>query len=221
MCFPYLLDLFLSWIPRALVMSSVHMGVCCDVCCEENIRGLRQACLVCEDYDLCEKCFQNKRFNNDHLPYHPTQPILPFDEFIETLHPLTADEIRVFRCPYCGDKEFNIKELLEHCRKYHEAGSHRVRCPICVTYGIKNKQNRLLEGTLANHLVNDHVEVEIGELASEISQCPICIDDMNLDAPSCRPLLCGHHFHIRCIVRWLRRSMNCPVCRAPVELPLG
>ena len=30
---------------------------------------------------------------------------------------------------------------------------------------------------------------------------------------------CNHKFHAGCISYWLIRSLNCPVCRAPVAIP--
>ena len=36
--------------------NAVHLNVVCDGCEMANIRGSRFKCLVCDDYDLCEKC---------------------------------------------------------------------------------------------------------------------------------------------------------------------
>ena len=36
--------------------NAVHLNIVCDGCEMVNIRGSRFKCLVCDDYDLCEKC---------------------------------------------------------------------------------------------------------------------------------------------------------------------
>ena len=38
----------------------VHGSVKCDGCSEEPIKGIRFKCRVCEDYDLCTRCFQRR-----------------------------------------------------------------------------------------------------------------------------------------------------------------
>ncbi|MBA2367440.1 MAG: hypothetical protein H0V82_00265 [Candidatus Protochlamydia sp.] len=32
-------------------------------------------------------------------------------------------------------------------------------------------------------------------------------------------LICQHTFHKECIVEWLKRKHNCPICRAKIEIP--
>ena len=42
--------------------------------------------------------------------------------------------------------------------------------------------------------------------------CIVCICDIE-DNDECKKLNCGHMFHIDCIDNWLRRSLECPMCR--------
>ncbi|PRQ35851.1 putative transcription factor C2H2 family [Rosa chinensis] len=42
--------------------------------------------------------------------------------------------------------------------------------------------------------------------------CVICMDDFNVGRDASR-LPCLHIFHRNCIVDWLRRNHNCPICR--------
>ncbi|VDK74288.1 unnamed protein product [Litomosoides sigmodontis] len=42
-------------------------------------------------------------------------------------------------------------------------------------------------------------------------QCHICWDVLYLNR--CSATRCGHTFHLPCIMRWLRNSETCPVCR--------
>jgi len=42
--------------------------------------------------------------------------------------------------------------------------------------------------------------------------CIVCICDIE-DNDECKKLDCGHMFHIGCIDNWLRRTLECPMCR--------
>ena len=46
---------------------------------------------------------------------------------------------------------------------------------------------------------------------SDIMTCVICLDDFYGDEQEA--LRCGHHFHTKCIQRWLSRNPSCPQCR--------
>lgn len=49
----------------------------------------------------------------------------------------------------------------------------------------------------------------------EIQECMICydlIDEINMNK-----LVCGHEFHDKCICKWLKNDMSCPLCRYKIE----
>jgi hypothetical protein len=51
--------------------------------------------------------------------------------------------------------------------------------------------------------------------AKQEEECSICTETM---VGACRRLPCKHAFHAPCVDNWiLRRSANCPNCRAPVQ----
>ena len=43
-------------------------------------------------------------------------------------------------------------------------------------------------------------------------ECSICLDTYVVNE-GVRDLKCNHRFHKKCIDKWFKRSLNCPVCR--------
>lgn len=44
------------------------------------------------------------------------------------------------------------------------------------------------------------------------TECAICLTGIE-DGETCRVFRCNHIFHKRCIDSWLRKKLNCPICR--------
>ena len=52
----------------------------------------------------------------------------------------------------------------------------------------------------------------------KVSQCTVCLEDIgNQDAVLTTP--CGHVHHTKCIMKWLKTSHVCPLCRSQLRLP--
>lgn len=62
---------------------------------------------------------------------------------------------------------------------------------------------------------------DAGQAAEEASSCScaICIKDF-ATGDEVRKLPCSHFFHAGCIDEWLRRCIDCPLCKANVNMPL-
>ncbi|ESR58400.1 RING-type domain-containing protein [Citrus sinensis] len=55
----------------------------------------------------------------------------------------------------------------------------------------------------------------------EDAECSICLGEYQ-DKEVLRIMpQCGHSFHLACIDIWLRKKTTCPVCRLPLQDPLG
>ena len=49
----------------------VNYGCVCDYCGKKNFTEYRYKCLICQDYDLCGKCFEERRTTKEHVFGHP------------------------------------------------------------------------------------------------------------------------------------------------------
>jgi hypothetical protein len=52
---------------------------------------------------------------------------------------------------------------------------------------------------------------------TELPNCPICISDIKIKEETIL-LPCGHMYHSKCVIEWLKQNNTCPVCR--FELPI-
>jgi len=48
-------------------------------------------------------------------------------------------------------------------------------------------------------------------VVSTMGTCAICLE-VARDQTAC-----GHHFHVACLAKWLRKCTTCPVCRRTVS----
>lgn len=44
-------------------------------------------------------------------------------------------------------------------------------------------------------------------------ECSICLDDINKKKNLLKTLKCNHIFHKRCINKWMKTSIQCPLCK--------
>lgn len=51
----------------------------------------------------------------------------------------------------------------------------------------------------------------IPELEEEENVCSICLDEFSDSDPSAQTV-CGHGYHLQCIMQWAQRSRECPLC---------
>lgn len=127
-------------------------GLCliCDTCRVGSILGKRYTCLICNLYDQCETCYKTKRQNQNHMPYHPMQLVLPKKLYL-------GQTLSIYRCPFCGEEGFNPTTLADHCQELHaESQAVRVRCPICSVCRLPFQEYHLLNDSLLDHLKNYH-----------------------------------------------------------------
>ena len=108
-----------------------HTGIKCKICERKNFNLDRYACIICKEYDLCGKCFEDKRVNLDHLRSHPlirfSDPNQIFGESIDGKKNLNYEEVKnMFRsyehldadCNCCKNKIVGIRFKCDECRDF-------------------------------------------------------------------------------------------------------
>lgn len=46
-----------------------------------------------------------------------------------------------------------------------------------------------------------------------MSECPICYEEIETHKYT---TMCGHDFHLFCLLKWVREHQNCPMCRSEI-----
>jgi len=49
----------------------MNVGIKCDGCSDQNFYGYRYKCLICENFDFCGQCFEERKTAKDHELGHP------------------------------------------------------------------------------------------------------------------------------------------------------
>jgi len=136
---------------------SRHESVSCDNCLQNNFEGIRYKCLICHDYDLCERCYSRGAATGNHRPDHPMQSILTHHD--SNLYHRGDSDPDCYTCPYCGQFGFKLSDLATHIATVHRGEVKDVLCPVCAVTS-STEPNRMFASSddLLNHLDIDHVQ---------------------------------------------------------------
>ena len=83
-------------------------------------------------------------------------------------------------------------------------------------------ENAVLKAAMELQKKSDQLDRVLEEVTTcDVEPCSICHDDLDANCQVVR-LPCGHHFHRKCVKKWLlsRASHSrCPLCNQVVEVP--
>ncbi|XP_077548660.1 E3 ubiquitin-protein ligase KCMF1-like [Haemaphysalis longicornis] len=133
---------------------SCHEGVSCNACSRPSFRGKRYKCLICFDYDLCERCYEEGVTDTAHKTEHAVQCILTQVDLELYYGAEDAKQVQSFTCPMCATMGFTLTGLREHLTSEHTETEMHVVCPVCAATPGGNPNN--VTGDLAAHLALEH-----------------------------------------------------------------
>ena len=65
-------------------------------------------------------------------------------------------------------------------------------------------------------LISLFISISVSASNLQEDSCPVCMEILGDRKKSETQTLCNHKFHTLCLLKWFRRSSNCPLCRLPV-----
>ncbi|EDS31093.1 conserved hypothetical protein [Culex quinquefasciatus] len=126
---------------------------------------------------------------------------------------------RIYRCPFCGEDDFSVGGLANHCFKLHvDCKMSSIRCPICVVCRLQIEDDSLPKGSFFDHLMMVHglfPKADRQQEPEEPTECTVCKLELDGEAAAKKYYQCSHDcFHDRCIRFWLSSNPICPICHA-------
>ena len=112
----------------------IHSYTLCDFCKTDPIEGDRYCCTICDDYDLCSKCFCAGRHNKKHEPYHPCLCIPHEINMAEREKFISESRLHVLAKKYANNETNAICDLQP--RNRHELIGIRIKCDSCYDFDM-------------------------------------------------------------------------------------
>ena len=129
------------------------------------------------------------------------------------VHNREDDELDAVQCQVCLD-------VVPGSRMVQLGGCEHAFCSTCVA---KHVSSRAAEDCAISCLAHGCATILAPprrvSAIDEADTCAICLCCEGMAAGDTTTLHCGHSFHSGCIARWLKRSGQCPTCRAFIQAP--
>lgn len=83
---------------------------------------------------------------------------------------------------------------------------------------LMNRGSDIKESIITSDMLNEYLENNTSNcISNDNIDCCICLDKLEENHKSIA-LECSHRFHMSCISNWLKKELNCPLCRKIIEL---
>ncbi|XP_028128901.2 E3 ubiquitin-protein ligase KCMF1-like [Diabrotica virgifera virgifera] len=136
-------------------------GFSCNSCQIQVLLGQRYKCLVCYDYDLCEKCYEHEAKINGHKTDHPFQGLITRsdpEDGVEESETLVNLKLPNYTCPICCSTGFTDGTLQDHVIADHKNNNFKVICPLCAA--MPGRDPNLITDDFPGHLTLKHMHSE-------------------------------------------------------------
>ena len=81
-----------------------------------------------------------------------------------------------------------------------------------------NRSSDIQECIITTDALNEYLDNNTSNsISNDNTDCCICLDKFEENHKSI-VLECSHRFHRSCISNWLKKELNCPLCRKNIEL---
>lgn len=111
-----------------------------------------------------------------------------------------------------GKKTKNIIEIVKREKLEEKA---KIEADIHIYRHIKKDDKKLKIALKQEEKIKEQLEqLDIRCVSMLKDSCPICREKLNIPVlePSCQNLFCGE-----CLLTWLQKKQNCPMCRATID----
>lgn len=83
---------------------------------------------------------------------------------------------------------------------------------------LMNRRSEIQESIITSGKLNEYLDNNTSNsISNDYIDCCICLDKFDENHKSI-VLECNHRFHKECILNWLKKELNCPLCRKKFEL---
>ena len=194
----------------------IHFGFICDGCEMNPIVGKRYKCKFCKDYDLCEKCYENKKLCHGHEfnlienqkfdPFNAFNHFNPFNHFNkldkrEVHHFIICDGCnkgpivgKWYKCKFCKDYDL-CEKCYEDKKLCHGHEFNLIEKPQFNTFNHFNQINKDNKKEVHHLIICDGCNK--GPIVGKRYKCKFCEDfDLCEKCYEDKKLCHGHEFNL-------------------------
>lgn len=102
------------------------------------------------------------------------------------------------------------------CYHLNQIGWHFEDYDTVITNTVNEKYSeKEINNNVINNISTFSFKKNNFNITNDTHNCIVCMCEIE-DNEECKKLKCGHMFHSNCIDNWLRRTLECPMCRIEI-----